>query len=471
MKIYNTLSKDIEIFEPIKPPLVRMYVCGPTPYDHTHIGHVRAYVAFDIIRRYLEFKGYRVFMVMNITDIDDKILKRAVEENVEWREIPEKYTREFLEVIEELHILKPHIMPRVTEHIDDIISFILKLVEKGYAYESRGSVYFEVDKFEDYGKLSGKVKSEEWRQEEMLVEEKKKPYDFALWKKAKPGEPCWNSPWGMGRPGWHIECSVMSSKYLGEQFDIHGGGRDLIFPHHENEIAQSEAMFGKKPWVKYWVHVGYLTVRGEKMSKSLGNIIPAKELLKKYNYNIIRTYIASTHYRSQLDFSFEGLEHASRIYKRMINTIKMCKAVLRDLEPPSRIDDNINDEIVKLQSDIAGFYNYMDEDFNTTRAMAYLHKALTLVNKMVSEEKNYPGIILGFEFLKSISKIFGIGEEEFKVERGEEKVEKLIELLVEVRSKYRSVKDWEKADWIRSELEKLGVKLVDYKDKTLWYLE
>ncbi|HIQ02936.1 MAG TPA: cysteine--tRNA ligase, partial [Desulfurococcales archaeon] len=272
--VFNTLSKRKELFEPLQPPLVKMYVCGPTPYDHTHVGHVRTYISFDLIRRYLEFKGYSVYHVMNITDIDDKIIRKAKELNVDWTEVPKKYTKEFLEVLNKLNIKLPHVMPKVTEHIKDIINFIKVLIDKGYAYESHGSVYFEVDKFPDYGKLSGITRREEWRQEEEVVREKKKPYDFALWKKAKPGEPYWNSPWGPGRPGWHIECSVMSSRYLGRQFDIHGGGRDLIFPHHENEIAQSEAYFGVKPWVKYWIHVGYLTIRGEKMSKSLGNIIP-----------------------------------------------------------------------------------------------------------------------------------------------------------------------------------------------------
>lgn len=289
--VYNTLSKTKEIFKPLEPPLVKIYVCGPTPYDHTHVGHARTYISFDLIRRYLEYKGYSVYHVMNITDIDDKIIRRARELNIEWTEIPKIYTKEFLDVLNKLNIKMPHVMPRVTEHINDIIEFIKILIDKGYAYESSGSVYFEVDKFPDYGKLSGIARREEWRQEEDVIKEKKKPYDFALWKKAKPGEPYWESPWGPGRPGWHIECSVMSSRYLGSQFDIHGGGRDLIFPHHENEIAQSEAYFGVKPWVKYWIHVGYLTIQGEKMSKSLGNIIPVYEVLSKYEPEVLRLYL------------------------------------------------------------------------------------------------------------------------------------------------------------------------------------
>lgn len=281
IRVFNTLGRRKEVFTPHRPPLVGMYVCGPTVYDYTHIGHARTFTVFDAVKRYLRLRGFDVFHVQNITDIDDKIINRAREEGRDWRDVVEEYSRDYFEGLRSLGIQIDH-HPRVTDHIPDIIRFVHGLIEKGYAYVAEsGSVYFEVDKYPGYGMLSGSLSKEAWRQEEDVMHEKKSPYDFALWKAAKPGEPSWESPWGRGRPGWHIECSVMSSRYLGSRIDIHGGGVDLVFPHHENERAQSESYFGHR-WVKYWLHASYLTIKGEKMSKSLGNIIPLREALREW---------------------------------------------------------------------------------------------------------------------------------------------------------------------------------------------
>jgi len=472
LKVTNTLTGKKEVFEPLIPGLVRMYVCGPTPYDHTHIGHARAYIVFDLIRRYLELKGYRVFHVMNITDIDDKIIRRAKELNVPWEEVPRKYTEEFLDVIVKLNIKMPHVMPKVTEHIEDIIDFVSKLMEKGYAYESHGSVYFSVDKFEDYGKLSKRKHREEWRQEDEFLKEKRKPYDFALWKKAKPGEPWWNSPWGPGRPGWHIECSVMSSKYLGEQFDIHGGGQDLIFPHHENEIAQSEACFGVKPWVKYWIHVGYLTIKGEKMSKSLGNIIPVYDVFKKYKPEVLRLYLLSSYYRSPMDFTWEGLEQAKVLYERFIILTEKVKKVLRDESSPHKVNYDTKGFAKEMASIRKGFYDSMDDDFNMAKAMPYVHRFISFANKMIEQKPAFPIALSIMEFIKELNMVLGILDKYLAPTTDvEKKLNQVIETIVRIRHKFRMEKDYKTSDWIRAELAKVGVKLFDAKDKTTWIIE
>mgnify|MGYP000088292499 CR=1 FL=1 len=472
LKVTNTLTGKKEVFEPLIPGLVRMYVCGPTPYDHTHIGHARAYIVFDLIRRYLELKGYRVFHIMNITDIDDKIIRRAKELNVPWEEVPRKYTEEFLDVIVKLNIKMPHVMPKVTEHIEDIIDFVSKLMEEGYAYESHGSVYFSVDKFKDYGKLSKRKHRDEWRQEEEFLREKRKPYDFALWKKAKPGEPWWNSPWGPGRPGWHIECSVMSSKYLGEQFDIHGGGQDLIFPHHENEIAQSEACFGVKPWVKYWIHVGYLTIKGEKMSKSLGNIIPVYEVLKKYKPEVLRLYLLSSYYRSPMDFTWEGLEQAKVLYERFVILTGKVKKILRNESSPHKVNYDTKGFAKEMASIRKGFYDSMDDDFNMAKAMPYVHRFISFANKMIEQKPAFPIALSIMEFIKELNMVLGILDKYLAPTTDvEKKLNQVIETIVRIRHKFRMEKDYKTSDWIRAELAKVGVKLFDAKDKTTWVIE
>jgi len=470
--VYNTLTRRYEVFEPITPGIVRMYVCGPTVYDYSHLGHARTYVAFDVIKRYLMLKGYDVIHVQNITDIDDKIINRAREEGISWREVADRFTKDYLESLEKLNI-HVHIHPRVSEHIKDIIEFIEDLIEKGYAYVApSGSVYFDVDKYDDYGRLSGRLRKELWSQEEEFVKEKKNPYDFALWKAAKPGEPWWESPWGKGRPGWHIECSVMSSKYLGEQFDIHGGGQDLIFPHHENERAQSEARFGKKPWVKYWLHAGLFRVSGEKMSKSLGNIITLKEAFKKWKPEVIRLWLATIHYRKPVEFSEESLMQAERAYTRLVNTIVTLKKLMKEVEPDYSLSSSDLSVLKELMDIRKGFYEVMDDDFNTSRAFSYVYRLTTVVFKELVNRPKRSLVMKAYEMLWEFNRVLGVLDKYFEGKSKEsELIESLIELIVKVRQIHRSRKEYQISDWIRAELAKLGIKLMDYKDRTEWILE
>lgn len=472
IRITNTLTGEKEIFQPIIPGLVRMYVCGPTPYDHTHIGHARTYIVFDVIRRYFELRGYNVFYVMNITDIDDKIIRKAKELNISWEEIPKKYTEEFIDILHKLNIKLPHVMPKVTDHISDIVNFIKKLIDKGYAYVSNGSVYFEVDKYRKYGKLSKRENKQEWRQELEVLKEKKKPYDFALWKKAKPGEPLWESPWGPGRPGWHIECSVMSSKYLGTQFDIHGGGRDLIFPHHENEIAQSESCFGVEPWVKYWLHVGYLTIKGEKMSKSLGNIIPVYEVLKKYKPEVLRLYLISSYYRNPMDFTWDGLEQAETLFNRLATLTQNLKKIISEEVLPNRLDYDVKKYIKELSRLRASFYAKMDDDFNMAKAMPYIHEFIYLTNKALRENPSYPIALATLKILEEFNSVLGVLDKYLApTSEAETKLKQVIEAIVRIRHEFRMKKDYTTSDKIRSELAKVGIKLLDSKEKTTWIIE
>lgn len=470
IRVTNTLTGRKEPFRPLSPGMVKMYVCGPTVYDYTHVGHARTYVAFDVIKRYLRLRGFDVLHVQNITDIDDKIIRRGAEEGRDWREIAEEYTRDYLEVLSKLRI-EVHLHPRVTHHIGEIIEFIQDLVDKGYAYVSNGSVYFEVDKYPHYGALSGRFHREEWRQEEDVLREKKKPYDFALWKRARPGEPWWESPWGPGRPGWHIECSVMSTRYLGDRFDIHGGGQDLIFPHHENERAQSEARIGGQ-WVRYWLHTGMITVHGEKMSKSLGNIVSLREVFKKWRPEILRLWLLSAHYRSQLDFAEEGLMHAERLYERMVNTVWLLRNLLREAEPSYKLSDTGVKTLRSIEEAYAGFHRAMSDDFNTPQALSHIGRILTLTNRELAAKPEHATVLRAYQVLREVNQVLGVLDDAFK-EAGveEERFERLVKLIVKVRQKHREAKDYETADWIRSELANLGIRLMDRKDKTTWVIE
>ena len=461
LRVYNTLSRSLEEFKPLEPPLVRMYVCGPTVYDHSHIGHARTWVAFDIIKKYLMLKGYFVIHVQNITDIDDKIINRAKEEGVSWKEIADRYAKEYFELMGKLKV-RPNINPRVTEHIDDIIEFVQDLINKGYAYVTKSGVYFDVDKYPYYGQLSGIKDKKMWSQE-TFVEDKKHPYDFALWKCAKPGEPWWESPWCKGRPGWHIECSTMSSKYLGKQFDIHGGARDLIFPHHENEIAQSEARFGVRPWVRYWLHTGYMTMKGEKMSKSLGNIVPLIDILKKYDADVVRYWLSTTHYRSEMEFSWEGLEEAKRALERIRMTVDALAKEVEKGSPKGALGDNEIKKIYEAYRIRNEFYEAMDNDFNTPQAWASVWKLLKLGNEAL-ETESYELALVVLQALREVDRVF---EVIFPPQRSKD-VEPFIELLVEVRKELRKKKMWDLADMIRSELDKLGVALLDKGAETEW---
>ncbi len=479
LKIYNTLSRTKEIFEPFDPPTVKMYVCGPTVYDLSHLGHARTYIAFDIIRRYLEFLGYSVIYVVNITDVEDKIIRRARERGVSPFEIAEEYTKEYFNDIEALKIKKADINPRVTEHIEDIIEVVQGLINKGYAYVADGDVYFDVLKFSDYGKLSHQSLEELKAGARVDISEKKKhPADFALWKKSKEGEPSWNSPWGPGRPGWHIECSVMSMRYLGEQLDIHGGGQDLIFPHHENEIAQSEAYTGKKPFAKYWMHTGLVMVRGERMGKSLGNFVTIKELLEKFDAEAIRFFVLSTHYRSPVDFTWERVEQASSSLERLYNTIENIEVALResDINYAYRLEGLDLELYQNLIRSEKKFFDAMNDDFNTPVAVSALFEMSSNVNNYL-KNSNKPNAALlsrAFNFFMDAGEIFGLFYR-FRIKREDKEeynlLEKLVTLIVDIRNEARKRKDWETADKIREQLKELGIFLEDTKDKTIWKIK
>lgn len=479
IKVYNTLSSRLEEFKPIKDNIVKMYVCGPTVYDSMHVGHARTYVAFDIIRRYLEHRGYKVFMVINITDIDDKIINRANELGKSWDEIVSYYTEDFFKCLETLNIRSVYAFPRVTEHISDIINLVQALMSKGYAYlADDGSIYFSIDKVKDYGILSGQ------RLESLIAGArvevnpyKRNPLDFALWKAWKPKEPWWSSPWGPGRPGWHIECVAMSVKYLGVRFDIHGGGQDLVFPHHENELAIAKAYLGSNAFARYWLHTGLVTIKGEKMSKSLGNIIPLEELLKKYNEEVLRLYLASVHYRKPLDFKFEVLDQ----YREVLNTLYTAHdyliSILRDrtlelyeLSTPTTTNNFESKIIDKINLAVSEFEESMSNDFNTPQALSALIKlAKICINISSSEEQLSDSLLLyAYGKLKSLSNVFGVLSHRMPPIDIEKLIYKAIGILIEVRSELRKRKLWELSDKMRSELNKMGIVVSDLKTKSLW---
>lgn len=471
LRVYNTLSRRLEVFEPFDPGIVRMYVCGPTVYDYTHLGHVRTYVAFDVIKRYLRLLGYDVFHVQNITDIDDKIIRRARSEGRDWREIADTYTKDYLETLEALNITVD-LHPRVSEHIREIIEFVQLLIDKGFAYvASSGSVYFDVDAYDDYGRLSNRREKELWGQEEEFVHEKKSPYDFALWKAAKPGEPYWDSPWGPGRPGWHIECSVMSSKYLGERFEIHGGGADLIFPHHENERAQSEAALGVRPWVKYWLHTGMLNIKGEKMSKSLRNIVPFKEATKRWRPEVIRLWLATAHYRKVVSFSEEALEQSESNLRRLINAVSLVKDVLRESEPSFKLSDEGIKALREMRIIRRRFYEAMNDDFNASAAFSHVYDLTSLVFKHLEARREYAVALRALELFREFNEVLGVLDEHLQEAVTAVMPEDLLKVIIEVRSALRARKEYELADRIRDMLQELGIRLLDEGDRTRWILE
>ncbi len=475
LEIYNTLTRRKEKFEPLHPGFVGIYVCGPTVYDHPHIGHAKSYVSFDVVVRYLRYLGYKVRYVQNITDVghllesgEDRVLKRAKIERLEPMEVVEKYTRSYFEDMDALNVQRPDISPRASGHIPEQIELVKTLIEKGFAYEVKGSVYFEVAKFPEYGKLSG-------RKVEELIEgyridpspDKKHPADFALWKRAEPEHIMrWPSPWGWGYPGWHIECSVMSTKYLGQPFDIHGGGIDNIFPHHECEIAQSEAAYDV-PFVRYWMHNNMVTVEGVKMSKSLGNAIYLKDLFKRYNPLTVRFFILSSHYRSPLDFSDKALSAAERGLERLWNTVREIRERIPFSET-GPIPQDVTDVLTNRKS---RFLAAMDDDFNTAGAIGELFELSKEVNTWLAGDRP-----LSKEALMAIDNLFtelgdtilGIIPQKFPEQVGGELEVPLIQLLIELRQSFREARDWEKADRIRDRLRELGIILEDTPQGTRW---
>jgi len=475
IKIYNSLTKREEEFVPLEDKHVKMYNCGPTVYDYFHIGNARNFVTAETIRRYLEYKGYKVTFIQNVTDVEDKIIKKANDTGVEPSEVAEKFTEAYFEDTKNLGMMEPTLSPKATEHMGDIVEFVKKLIEKGIAYEADGDVYYDLSKFEGYGKLSGQNFEDTIAGARIEVNEKKRhPADFDLWKKAKPGEPAWESPWGLGRPGWHIECSVMSSKYLGETFDIHSGGNDLIFPHHENEIAQSEGLTGK-PLARYWVHNGMLQTKGGKMSKSLGNIKSIRELLQKYDPNAIRLYLLSAHYRVPLDLNDNSLDESTSAIKRIKNCVDMTDRLSIDAQI---ITDELTEKEQNLNAAIDGavqkFEESMDDDFNSPGALGAIFEFVASTNKFASESSPFSDqakAILG-KSNATIIKLCGVlginvAEDSSAIE-DKSLVDDLANLLLEIRQHARGNKDWATADKIRDGLTDIGIKLEDTRDGTIW---
>ncbi len=483
MKIYNTLTGRKEEFVPLIPEKVKMYVCGVTVYDHCHIGHARSAVVFDVISRYLKYKGFDVKYVRNFTDIDDKIINRANQENIAWDAVAKKYTDEYYKDMDRLGVGRADVEPKATEHMKEIIDIVKGLIDKGYAYEVNGNVYFAVEKFSEYGKLSKRDKEEMMAGARVEIDERKKnPLDFALWKKSKEGEPSWESPWGYGRPGWHIECTAMSIKHLGESFDIHGGGADLLFPHHENEIAQSEAFTGKS-FARYWVHNGFITIDKEKMSKSLGNFFTIKEVLDKFDPEVVRFFLLSTHYRSPIEFSDEQLREAASSIDRYYSTIVRINDFLLK-EPVAK--EGFSDAGKIFEELILSFKENleeaMDDDFNTALALGHIFELIREANRFLD---NKPSGLKDRELLLKTKKLlFEAGnilnifnrtpDEWYRSLMNIRKVglsEKDIFDKIKERQDARQRKDWHMADTIRKELEEKGIILEDKKDRTDWKIK
>ncbi|NLW44979.1 MAG: cysteine--tRNA ligase [Syntrophomonadaceae bacterium] len=471
IKVYNTLSRKKEELRSINPPKIGMYVCGPTTYNYIHLGNARPLVVFDTIRRYLIYRGFEVTYVQNFTDVDDKIINRAHEENKEAHEIADFYINEYFKDARALHVREADLHPRVSEHIPEIIEAIKALIDKGHAYVRDGDVFFAVSSFPGYGKLSGRSPEDILAGARVEVDERKEePHDFALWKSAKPGEPYWESPWGKGRPGWHIECSVMSMKYLGSTLDIHGGGADLVFPHHENEIAQSEAYSGQ-PFVRYWLHNGFITVNKEKMSKSLGNFFIVRDILQKYSGNVVRLYLLSTHYRSPLDFDDSKLEEAERALERIKNSWHLLQEALGE---PGSTDLTPKDEELSRELDTlrAEFIMAMDDDFNTALAISHIFGVVRAVNRYLAEAKTRSRPVLehAMQVFREMIDIIGIALDAEEAQSSS-KVRDLVSSLVEFRRQARQEKDYPTADMVRDLLHRQGVILEDSKEGSRIRLE
>ncbi len=473
LRIYNTLTRKKEPFEPVQPGRVGMYVCGPTVYDSCHIGHARSVVVFDIIARYLRAKGFDVTYVRNFTDIDDKIIDRAKQMGIDTQTVAETFIKEFYKDMDALNVERATIEPRATEHINEIIRFIEKLLARGFAYRIDGEVYYSVETFKKYGILSGRRLEDMEAGARVDIDEKKhNPFDFVLWKSAKPGEPAWESPWGKGRPGWHIECSAMSHHYLGETFDIHGGGKDLNFPHHENEIAQSEGIFGK-PFVKYWIHNGFVNIDQEKMSKSLGNFMMIKDVLKTYHPEVVRLFLLSNHYRSPIDFTDKAMDEARTGLDKIYALLE-------------RIDEKSN--VHKLQDSHTGecwrhFCEAMDDDFNSARGIGIIFDTVRNMNRMMDQNAGNlsPEIESAIQSARAdllrAGNILGIMTESprsyFEKKRSESLRKQsldpaVVEKMVEQRIVARKAKDYETADKIRKQLQDMNVIVEDRPEGTIW---
>ena len=476
IKVYNTLTKQKEEFVPITSGKANIYVCGVTPYNHPHVGNARPFVTWDVIRRFLEHEGYDVTHVQNFTDVDDKIINTANKEGVQWFDICNRYIDSYFEVMDKLNVRRAHVYPRVSEHINDIIATVQCLIDNGYGYVVDGDVFYSVEKFKYYGQLSGRNLEDMLAGARVDVDDRKRnPMDFALWKSAKPGEPAWESPWGPGRPGWHIECSTMSMKYLGESFDFHGGGSDLIFPHHENEIAQSEGCTGIHPFVHYWLHNGFITVNEEKMSKSLGNFFMVIDILEHYDPETLRFFIVSTHYRSPLDFSDARLTEAQKSLARL----RQAQETLGELSEmmsagPTADSLALRDKVKELRE---AFMEAMRDDFNTALAISYmfaLAKEINIYHKAVVDAGIKPDgklVALLNDVLAEMCSIIGVLEKTAAPaaeEAGDSKEAELVEMLIAMRQDARKNKNYALADELRNKLSEIGIVLQDTPQGVKW---
>jgi cysteinyl-tRNA synthetase len=464
IQIYNTLTRKKEEFQTLEPGKVRMYVCGPTVYNKSHVGHAMSALVFDVIRRYLEYRNYEVKHVMNFTDVDDKIIIRANQLEVDPFQLAEGYIREFEQNLDDLYILPATVKPRATHEISNIVGMIEGLIEKGYAYPAGGDVYFRVQKDDDYGKLSGRQLDDMQAGARIGVDERKEhPMDFALWKASKEGEPSWPSPWGPGRPGWHIECSAMSLNHLGAEIDIHGGGNDLIFPHHENEIAQSESLTDKT-FVRYWVHNGMLQLGGEKMSKSLGNLVTIEDFLAEHSADVLRFMVLNSAYRSPLTFNDEVIEQSKRALDRL-------RSGLRPALPGAKGSGSEALQTLQKQAQETrdAFMATMDDDFNTAGALGNLFDLVRVINQTRDSGASDEQLLPAQETLRELTGVLGL---QLKEEgRGDQAAEPFIDLLVELRSEIRKQKMWALSDLIRDRLASQGVILEDSREGTTWRWE
>ena len=460
MKLYNTLTRKKEEFIPIEDNKVRMYSCGPTVYNYFHIGNARPFIMFDLLRNYLIYRGYEVTFVQNFTDVDDKIIKRANEEGISPFEVADKYIAEYFRDADGLGIRRADVHPRVTENIPQIIEFIEELIEKGYAYESAGDVYFDTQKFKDYGKLSRQNLAELNLGSRIEVnEDKRHPMDFALWKSKKEGEIGWESPWSEGRPGWHIECSVMSRRYLGDTIDIHSGGQDLIFPHHENEIAQSEARSGK-PFANFWVHNGYINIDNQKMSKSLNNFFTVREISDEMDLEIVRFFMLSAHYRGPVNYSKELLDQAKAGMTRLYNSKNRMEFLLSMAESGIREEEKANLE--KLPEFKKAFIDAMDDDLNTADAITAIFELVSFVNTTAKDESSKEYIEQCLAIFSELTGVLNI------IQKKDEVDEEKINELIEQRTAAKKNKDFAESDRIRDELKAMGIELLDTRQGTTW---
>ena len=474
LTVFNTMTREKSVFQPVKEGEVSIYVCGVTPYNHPHIGNARPFVTWDTIRRYLSHVGYKVTYIQNFTDVDDKIINTSNGEGVAWNVISDRYIDAYYDVMDALHVRRADVYPRVSTHMEEIIAMISTLIDNGYAYAVDGDVYYRVEKFEHYGKLSGRTLDDMEAGARVDVDDRKEnPMDFALWKAAKPGEPFWESPWGQGRPGWHIECSAMSQKYLGEEFDFHGGGSDLIFPHHENEIAQSEGCSEHHPAVRYWVHNGFITINQEKMSKSLNNFFLVKDILEQYSADALRFFLLSTHYRSPLDFSDERLDEATKAIERfqtVINNLLYLESRLA-----GSCETEASELLTSARNYLEEFEAAMSDDFNTALATAPIYGLAKEINIYYQSVQSCNGTVCHStigevkEIFKLMLDILGLLEDGWKgQESSTEEYNQLMEVILNIRQCARDQKQWGIADSIRDELANIGIVIEDSPQGARW---